>query len=89
MDSLTGAAVAAGAAWLSIVCAVVLPVPEAWFQRLRWVGAASIGVVGLTLVGAPLPPAAPALVLGAGLAAALLWPRRPAPGPEPQREASA
>ena len=75
MDSLTGAVVAAGAAWLSIGLAVVLPVPEAWFQRLRWVGAASIGVVGLTLVGVALPPAAPAVVLAAGVALAFLWPR--------------
>lgn len=74
MDSLTGALVAAGAAWLSILAAVVLPVPEAWFQRLRWVGAASIGVIGLTLVGLPLPALAPAFVLAAGLAVALLWP---------------
>ena len=74
MDSLTGAFVAAGAAWLSILAAILLPVPEAWFQRLRWVGAASIGVIGLTLVGMPLPAVAPAVVLVAGLAASLLWP---------------
>jgi hypothetical protein len=73
MDSLTGALVAAGAAWLSIVAAIVLPVPEAWFQRLRWVGAASIAVVGLTLVGLPLPPVAPAVVLGVGAVVALPW----------------
>ncbi len=70
MDSLTGALVAAGAAWLSIVAAIVLPVPEAWFQRLRWVGAASIGVIGLTLVGLPLPALAPAVVLATGLTVA-------------------
>ncbi|MEA3136733.1 MAG: hypothetical protein QOC71_1014 [Thermoplasmata archaeon] len=91
MDSLTGALVAAGAAWLSIIAAILLPVPEAWFQRLRWVGAASIGVVGLTLVGMPLPPGAPAVVLVMGVAAVVLWPRR-RPGPRPpvaQREADA
>jgi hypothetical protein len=74
VDSLTGAVVAAAAAWLSIVAAIVLPVPEAWFQRLRWVGAASIAVVGLTLVGVPLPPVTPAVVLGAGAAVAVVWP---------------
>ena len=79
MDSLTGALVAAGAAWLSIVAAIFLPIPEALFQRLRWVGAASIAVVGLTLVGLPLPPLAPALVLAVGLFVALAWPR-PRPG---------
>lgn len=76
MDSLTGALVAAGAAWLSILAAVLLPVPDAWFQRLRWVGAAAIGVIGLSLVGFPLPPLAPAVVLAAGLAVALLWPNQ-------------
>ena len=82
MDSLTGALVAAGAAWASIVAAILLPVPEAWFQRLRWVGAASIAVVGLTLVGLPLPPVAPAIVLAVGAAVALLWPR-PRTQPQP------
>jgi hypothetical protein len=79
MDSLTGAVIAAGAAWLSIVAAVLLPVPEAWFQRLRLVGAASIGVVGLTLLGVPLPAMAPAIVLGVGVLTAMLWPRAAAP----------
>ena len=79
MDSLTGAAIAAAAAWLSVVAAVVLPVPDAWFQRLRWVGAASIGLVALTLLGAPLPALAPAVVLGVGALVAFAWPiRRPA-----------
>ena len=75
MDSLTGALVAAGAAWLSIVAAIFLPIPDAWFQRLRWVGAAAIAVVGLTLVGVPLHPLAPALVLAGGALVALAWPR--------------
>lgn len=48
--------------------------PERWFQRLRWVGAASIAVVGLTLIGVPLPAVAPAVVLGVGAGVALLWP---------------
>ena len=75
MDSLTGALVAAGAAWLSIVAAIFLPIPDAWFQRLRWVGAAAIAVVGLTLVGVPLHPLTPALVLAGGVLVALAWPR--------------
>jgi hypothetical protein len=83
VDSLTGAVVAAAAAWLSIVAAVLLPVPERWFQRLRWVGAASIAVVGMTLVGVPLPPAAPAVVLGAGTAVALALPASRAAAPAP------
>lgn len=83
MDSLVGAAIAAAAAWLSVLAAVFLPVPDAWFARLRWVGAASIAVVGLTLLGAPLPPLAPAVILTVGALGALAWPlppRRPAQG---------
>lgn len=76
MDSLTGAAIAAAAAWLSVLAAVFLPVPDAWFRRLRGVGAASIAVVGLTLVGVPLPATAPAIVLAVGGAVALAWPTR-------------
>lgn len=74
MDSLTGAAVAAVAAWLSVLAAVFLPVPDAWFRRLRLVGAASIALVGLTLVGVPLPAVAPAAVLAVGGLVALAWP---------------
>lgn len=77
MDSLTGAAVAAGAAWLSVVAAVFLPVPDAWFQRLRRVGAASIAVVGLTLLGVPIPALAPAILLAVGAVAAFAWPLPP------------
>jgi hypothetical protein len=77
VDSLMGAAVAAGAAWLSVLAAVFLPVPDAWFARLRWVGAASIAVVGLTLLGVPLPGLAPAVVLAVGAAGALAWPLPP------------
>jgi hypothetical protein len=81
VDSLTGAAIAAGAAWLSVLAAVFLPVPDAWFQRLRLVGAASLAVVGLTLVGLPIPPAAPAVVLAVGCAVALAWPTPAKPPP--------
>lgn len=78
---------AAAAAWLSIVAAVLLPVPERWFQRLRWVGAASIAVVGLTLVGVPLPPAAPAVVLAVGALAVFALPQgRPRAAPEPDSD---
>lgn len=74
MDSLTGAAIAAAAAWLSVLAAVFLPVPDAWFQRLRWVGAASIALVALTILGVPLPTHAPVVVLTVGAAVALAWP---------------
>lgn len=87
MESLTGAAIAAAAAWLSVLAAVFLPVPDAWFRRLRWVGAASIAVVGLTLAGVPLPSAAPAAVLLAGGVLALAWPTRRPPGKAEEEEA--
>ena len=75
MDTLTGAVVAAVAAWLSIVAAIVLPVPDRVFRRLRWAGAATVAVVGLSLAGLPLPAEAPAAILGIGLAVAVVpWP---------------
>jgi hypothetical protein len=74
MDSLTGAVLAAVAAWLSVLAAVFLPVPDAWFRRLRLVGGASIAVVAATLLGVQLPELAPAVVLAVGGAVALAWP---------------
>lgn len=82
MDGLVGAAIAAGVAWASILLAAVLPIPDAAFTRLRWVGAAAIGLVALALVGVPVPGYLPPAVLVGGAAVALAWPR-------PPREASA
>lgn len=76
MDSVTGAAIAAGVAWLSILVAAVLPIPAFAFERLRWVGGAAIGLVALALVGVPVPAYVPAGVLLAGSAGALAWPQR-------------
>ncbi len=79
MDSLAGAIVAAGVAWISILLAALLPVPAFAFTRLRWVGGAAIGLVALALVGVPVPGYLPPVVLIGGAALALLWPRaRPA-----------
>lgn len=66
MEPLTGALVAAGAAWLSILAAAALPVPRVAFDRLRWVGSASIALLGAIAVGVPLPPLLPAAVLAGG-----------------------
>lgn len=74
MDSLTGAIIAAAVAWASIVLAAFLPIPQAAFLRLRWVGAASIALVAFALVGVAVPNGLPVVVLLVGGAVALLWP---------------
>jgi hypothetical protein len=76
MDSLTGAAVAAGVAWASILLAALLPIPAFAFQRLRWVGGAAIGLVALALVGLPVPGYLPPATLIGGTGVALAWPAR-------------
>lgn len=76
MDSLTGAAIAAVVAWLSIVAAAFLPIPPMAVQRLRWVGAASIALVGLALVGVAVPTTLPGAVLVVGGVLSFLWPKR-------------
>lgn len=76
MDSLTGAVVAAAAAWASILLAAVLPIPAFAFARLRWVGGAAIGLVALALVGVPVPGYLPPAALIGGAGVALAWPRR-------------
>ena len=84
MDSLAGAIVAAGVAWVSILLAAPLPIPAFAFMRLRWVGGAAIGLVALALVGVAVPGYLPPAVLIGGAAVALAWPHRrpsaPAPG---------
>lgn len=83
MDSLTGAAIAAGVAWLSILLAAVLPIPAFAFERLRWVGGGAIALVALALVGVPVPGYVPVALLVAGSALALAWPHggtRPSSG---------
>jgi hypothetical protein len=79
VDPLLGALVAAGAAWLSIAVAALLPWPLP-VRRLRWAGAASIALVGLMALGVPLPPWVPLAVLACGLAASLV---RSTPAAEP------
>lgn len=78
MGSLTGAVIAAAVAWASILLAVVLPIPEYVFRRLRWVGAASLAIVGFTMMGGQAPSWTPAAVLVTGAAWAFAWPRNAA-----------
>jgi len=80
MDSLTGAAVAAVVAWLSIVAAAMLPVRDGFLRRMRGAGALSLAFVGLAALGAVVPGWVPLFVLAAGVAWAALTPSGPAPG---------
>lgn len=76
MDPLVGAAIAAVAAVLSIAGAVLVPAKRLPVQRLRRVGAVSLALVGLGLLGVPIPTIAPLGVLLGGAALALAVPRR-------------
>lgn len=80
MEPLVGAIVASAVAWASIVAAAVFPVPLdlGWLRRL---GAASLAVLGLAVLGAPLPEWLPLALLALGLVVALVAPRtRRTPG---------
>lgn len=68
MDPLLGAATAALVAWLSILAAVYLPVGRLDSPRARQLGAASLLLVGLGVLGLPVPPWLPVAVLGLGAA---------------------
>lgn len=74
MEPLVGALVASAVAWLSIVAAAIFPVPLdlGWLRRL---GAASLAVLGLAVLGLPVPGWLPVVLLVAGLVAALVAPR--------------
>lgn len=73
MDPLVGAAIAAGAAWLSIIAAAWVPI-RFDIKRVRIAAAAGLAMIGLIALGLPLPAWAPLLVVAAGLAWA--WPRQ-------------
>jgi hypothetical protein len=75
MDALTGAAIAAGVAWISILAAASLRLPPRFIRRLRYAGAGSIAVVGAAAMGLPIPAFAAPLILAAGTA----WAAMPAP----------
>lgn len=61
--------VAVAAAWASVLVAIALPL-ERWvdLRGLRLAGAASLATVAARVLGVPLPPEAPLVVLAAGLA---------------------
>jgi hypothetical protein len=74
MDPIVGAAIAVGAAWLSIVIALALP----WrppVAGLRRAGGAALGVVALMVWGVPVPAWVPLVVLALGIAISLRRPR--------------
>lgn len=71
MDALAGAVVAVAVGWTTILAAVRLPVDRVLApRRLRHVGAVTLGLVGLSALGVPLPTQLPLGVLVVGLAAA-------------------
>lgn len=55
MEAVTGALLAAGVAWASILAARRLPLERAFGENgLRLLAAASLAVIGLHLVGVPV-----------------------------------
>lgn len=73
MDPVTGALVAAAVGWASIVAVVVAPLERVIApERLRAVGALTLGLVGLSALGAPLPDATPIGLMTVGLVGAAL-----------------
>jgi hypothetical protein len=74
MGDLAVALVVAAIAWAAILLAALLPVPAAAFERLRWVGAAAVGLVALALAGVEVPGYVPPAALIGGTSVALAWP---------------
>lgn len=74
MDTVTGALVAAGIAWLSIWAAIALPrlrrPPDP--RLLRAAGGAAIAVLGLQVMGLPLPTWSPLVLLAGGFMIAVI-----------------
>lgn len=69
MDPLTAALLAGLVAWISIYVVVRAPRVPVDIQGLRRVGAATIAVLGLQVLGVPLPASAPLLILLGGVLA--------------------
>lgn len=73
MDPVTGALVAAAVGWTSILAVVVAPIDRVVApERLRAVGALTLGLVGLSALGVPLPDATPIGLMTVGLLGAAL-----------------
>ncbi len=75
MEPMIGALVAAGTAMASILIAIRLPERYLPIDRLRVVGGLSLALLGLVILGAPLPGDLPTIVLALGLVFAALLPR--------------
>ena len=86
MQPLVGAALAGLVAAGSIVLAALVPVRHLDRNVLRLGGAVSLALVGLAVLGAPVPASAPIAAMACTLGAALAVPglaaraRRPEPG---------
>ncbi len=75
MDPVTGALIATGVAWLSIWIAISLPEVKRRKphpKHVRLVGAATIALFALQVLGLPVPIWAPLAVLGGGLVIAIV-----------------
>ncbi|MGB1586103.1 MAG: hypothetical protein ACPHID_03550 [Thermoplasmatota archaeon] len=69
MDPLTAALLAGLVAWGSIFLVARAPSIPVDVQGLRRVGAATIAVLGLQVLGVPIPASAPLLILLGGVVA--------------------
>jgi len=74
MDPLTGALLAVGVAWASILLVVHAPL-RIDPRRLRFIGAVAIALLGLQVLGAPLPAWAPLAWTTGGVLGVSIWPR--------------
>lgn len=83
MEPLVAAIVVAVAAWIGVVAAIFLPIADAVFRRLQWVGSAAVALVALALLGAPFPAWGPPALVAGGAGVAFAWPAGPAGGKEP------
>lgn len=71
MDPVAGAVLAATVGWSSILAVIRLPVERVVTpDRLRQVGAFTLAVIGLSVLGVPLPSNAPLGLMVAGMALA-------------------
>ncbi len=67
MDPLTGALIAAGVGWTSIAIVAYAPGIDLPVQAIRPVGAITIGILALLVLGAPIDATWPLVFLAGGL----------------------
>lgn len=74
MDAVTGALIAVGVAWLSILIAVRIPLPAQWRSPtgVRRLGGLTIALFAAQVLGLPVPVWVPLAVFFGGLAILLL-----------------